>query len=419
MPVRKRIGKKTRALVRRSQVPKDGRKNMMKNDINSTKVGDMSIASRFVAFICAVALLNSFAVADNAGVVLMRTPGSHIYHDIVPVNAAHHFYTTIEGPSWENDHCCWRTYLDKDNRNCIDITGKKIYEPTLHHYDEATADVHAIHDWGTDVLVVGSTLGLGAFRLQYGDDTWRNPQLGVNIDSLVVDLIDTTYDSPKFMLAYRGWQITQSAKIDVFWTIETRKEMRSTMCELRIEGPLDNTRVVVGMTKHQGVQLIQDEESHNLITIGVQTEVNDSLMMAIHSDEEYFNSFTSQGDNHAMILDLDEDQIAKWAFVNSWVQEPDPLFKKPHWREDLFNDLPSPIRTAFEQNKKMFTAHGSLLKSRQPSDEWMVVNLAGKTIPQTAVLNKGCEAVRMAGGFYVLRDRNGQCLMQPVISRGR
>jgi|GEM_PF-4866140 len=375
----------------------------------------MSIASGYVIFIFAVALFNFSAAADTAGVVLMRTPGSHIYHDNVPVNAAHHFYTTIEGPSWENDHCCWRTYLDKDNRNCIDITGKKIYEPTLYHYDQETADVHAIHDWGTDVLVVGSTLGLGAFRLQYGDDTWRNPQLGINIDSLVVDLIDTTYDSPKFMIAYWGWQITQSAKIDVFWTIETKKEMRSTMCELKIEGPIDNTRVVVGMTKHQGVQLIQDEENHNLVTLGVQTEVNDSLMMAIHADEEYFNSFSSQGDNYAIILDPDEDQIAKWAFVNSWVQEPDPLFRNADWREDLFNDLPSPISTTFEHTKKVFTAHGSPLEARNSSNEWIMVNLAGKAIPQTAILNKEYATSRMAGGFYLLRDKKGNCIVQPVI----
>ena len=366
--------------------------------------------------------ISTGSTAADAGVVFMKTIGKHLYHEKVPVDATHNYYTSIEGPSWENNYCCWRTYLDQDNRNCVDITGKKRYEPTLAHYDEPNADVHAIHNWGTDVLVVGSTLGLGAFRIQYGDQTWRNPQLGIDIDSLVVDLIDTTYDSPKFQIAYWGWRITSSAKINAFWTLETKKEMRSTMAELKIDGPLNNnTKVIIGMTKNSGVRYIEDKENHNIITLGVQTEVNDSLMMALHADEKYFDSFTSNSAHYAIALKLDENQTAKWAFTQSWVQEPQPVFRKNGWQDELFSDLPPATGTAFEKSKfNVSDDNGSFISQSYPH-ECIVFDLAGRAVSSAHSLrhqNAGLQ--RMPKGYYLFRDMNNKQRVynMPIVNTG-
>lgn len=89
------------------------------------------------------------SIAGDPGVVFILQ-GKHLYHEKVPDDAPHQYYGTLEGPSWENNYCTWRTYIDQDNRNCIDLTGKKKYSPTLKNYDAPNADVHADNPWGTD-----------------------------------------------------------------------------------------------------------------------------------------------------------------------------------------------------------------------------------------------------------------------------
>lgn len=361
-----------------------------------------------VSALILVCMTISISAADP-GVVFWRTMGTHLYHENVPYNAPHQYYPNLEGPSWENHYCTWRMYIDQDNRNAIDLTGKYHYEPTLSNYDK-TCDVHADNPWGTDILEIGNTLGCGPFRLIHGDNTWKKPEIGGNLDSLVVDIIDSTYESPKLRLSYWGWDVGSGQKLDVFWTIETRKMMRPTVCKLKIEGALSNTKVVVGMSKAGGAKT-EDSENGNLITLGKQSQQGDSLLMAIHAEPNYFEEFTSNSANHAMVLIPDDSQTVKWAIMHSWVKEPDPVFHKEGWKDELFNDLDSipefrkEITHTIPKNKK--TNVTSSVARYRYSGNWAIYTLNGKKVQDrsnTTFLNT--LSPQKANGLYILKANN-------------
>jgi hypothetical protein len=339
----------------------------------------------------------------------MLPSGKHLYHEHVPDNAAHHYYGLLEGPAWENYYCAWRTYTDYENRNCVDMTGKYKYGPSLSNYNDPAVDVHADNPWGTDIFEIGYTLGLGAFRVQYGDTVWRNPQMAVNLDSLVVDLIDTSYTSPKFRIAYWGWKITTTAKINAFWTFQTKKTMRSTVCDLKIEGQLNNTKIVVGMTKIAGTTLTQDAAKGNLITIGKQSQFLDSLMMAIHADTPYFNKFTSDKNNWAMLLNLDANQTARWAFTFSWVKEPAPLFRQSNWQASLFTDLSQIVAVSKDGFQKPRDNKYRGQENALKAGSMIAYNISGKVVHgnfSSFVSNRIRNQV--PNGIYFVKDKNAQ-----------
>lgn len=279
------------------------------------------------------------------------------------------------------------------------------------------------------IFEIGTTLGLGAFRLMYGDATWRNPKLGGNLDSMVVDLLDTTYESPKFRIAYWGWKITPNAKINVFWTISTKKEMRSTMCELVIEGKpedYEKIKVVVGMTKpksNSGTSLTLDSLNRRIITLGKQSQQGDSLLLAMYAHPAYFSGFsTSNSANYAMILKLNKNHKAKWSFMYSWAKEPSPLFRETGWQSKLFKDLPAPEEEDTLPSTGTFpiiTNHSKITNSQVSLRRGILLDVQGRIVrgelPSILNLSDISSGIYFfkGEGFETINSKNKRLILIP------
>ncbi len=99
-----------------------------------------------------------------------------------------------DGPSWENDKVGFRHYFD--GRNAKDLFGKKVAEISpetvgINAEGAVEDNYHAMEDWGRDVLAVGSSLGIGGYALQIGDDLVR---LGVTVDDSVNNVEETSFN---------------------------------------------------------------------------------------------------------------------------------------------------------------------------------------------------------------------------------
>jgi len=70
----------------------------------------------------------------------------------------------MEGPAWENDKVAFRNYFDQ--RNGIDIFGKRTNKMTLQNVGLPGGNYHELADWGMDILKVGSSLGAGAIAIE-------------------------------------------------------------------------------------------------------------------------------------------------------------------------------------------------------------------------------------------------------------
>ena len=113
-------------------------------------------------------------------------------HDL-PKTLGYQPYQT-DGPSWENDKVGFRHYFD--GRNAKDLFGKKVAEISpetvgINAEGAVEDNYHVMEDWGRDVLAVGSSLGIGGYALQIGDDLVR---LGVTVDDSVNNVEETSFN---------------------------------------------------------------------------------------------------------------------------------------------------------------------------------------------------------------------------------
>jgi hypothetical protein len=348
------------------------------------------------------------------GVVLYRNGKRLGYHNVSPT-AEHHYFGYLEGPAWENKYCAFRYYIDKDDRNVIDIIGKLKDEAILQHFSDTAVDEHSTWPWGTDILKVNSAMGLGAFRL-FNNNAWINPQIPENIDSLVVIVKDSSVQTPSLQIGYYGWNIGSGNKITALLTISTTLNERPTHCELAITGNYTG-KVVIGMVNHRdntsnpnrsSIKLLQEQDPPLLATIGKQGGLQegfaDTLLMAIFADKTYFDSFANDGTtNYGMVLKPDTDKKVKWSIGYSWARETNPLYRNTNWRELLRGTTGtiSPI-------DKHLTSHLHSCANITSAGHSEYYSLSGKSVGFGSPTNFASNSY--AHGLYLVRQGSSTAL---------
>ena len=192
---------------------------------------------------------------DTVGAVLHRKDATyHIAHINVPDDASTSYFGYLAGPAIDNQYCDFRAYIDTTNRNMGDCIVKFKYIPILEYFDDTAQNEHTFSSWGEDEYNGGPSgtgcLGLGAFRLVDTTGAWLNPEIGHNLDSLVITILDSSMATPKFSIGYWGWKAgTGGTKINVTWTWSAIRAMRPAYCSVAIQGAF-NGKVVAGFTNH-------------------------------------------------------------------------------------------------------------------------------------------------------------------------
>ncbi|MCH8494195.1 MAG: DUF4861 domain-containing protein [Balneolales bacterium] len=186
----------------------------------------------------------------------------------------------MEGPVWESDKVGYRSYLDARNR--IDIFGKSMQELVL---DTITQNYHQIHPWGTDVLVVGSSLGLGTVAAVYNGevqtiDNWSGRRFEVPVNGPLRSIIRMTYND---------WNVFGST-VDVVWEVEIHAGNRYTEQRVRLSGVANNLTLGTGIVKHPPAEVLHTGSDSNSLyawTSGDQSDQGHRLDMGIAIPERY------------------------------------------------------------------------------------------------------------------------------------
>jgi hypothetical protein len=358
----------------------------------------------------AIAAFPVFTTAAPVGAVLYRD-GSPVHYSRykVPANAVHHYFGFLEGPAWENNYCAYRTYVDSANRNAIDFIAKYKPGPILQYFDDPTLDQHTNSSWGTDCFGLGTTMGLGPFRL-YNNNQWLNPQLGKNLDSMVITILDSSTQTPKASIAYYGWNIGTGSKLTVTWIIGTTFNERPTHCEVIVNGDYTG-KVVIGIINNNKrghpVTVIKDSTKALLATIGKQGAVSegftDTLLLAAHAEKSYFSAFAEDDQNYGMVLTPDADKKVKWSIAYCWAKETDPIFRKPDWQNLLF-----------ASNTKTVREHVRAVTFRSSSNQRLIsytnhYSLTGKKLKIDPGTRKP-----LANGLVFIRNANGSPLKRVI-----
>jgi hypothetical protein len=359
----------------------------------------------FFLFLTALA---AFTYASPCGAVLYRENSSvHYSYFNVPEGTTHHYFGLLEGPAWENKYCTYRTYVDSADRNSIDFIVK--YKPIaiLQNFNNPSVDEHSDNSWGTDCFSIGSSMGLGAFRLFYNNQ-WLNPRIGKagrNLDSMVISIADSSQQTPKVKITYYGWNIGSGKKITVVWTISTTENERPTHCEVTILGEYTG-KVVIGLTNNNKrghpVTLIQDSTKAILATLGRQGAKSegftDTMLLAAYSSKKYFSSFSDNGENYGLVLSPDENKTVQWSFVYSMALETSPFFRSRNWQDSLFAE------TKINGEKK----HGPSVYPRNQMRGVEIKDaftISGKKLNLTK--SPRTTASLLTGKIIIVRDING------------
>ncbi|MBA3514867.1 MAG: DUF4861 family protein, partial [Pyrinomonadaceae bacterium] len=118
-----------------------------------------------------------------------------------PKRAHAAFNQKYEGPGWESDRVAWRLYFDQ--RNAIDLFGKRQPALALDYFAQPGVDYHQESPFGRDIYKNGDALGLGSIGAwadgravkvaDVAERTWK-----VVADGPVRAIVD---------LNYRGWKV--------------------------------------------------------------------------------------------------------------------------------------------------------------------------------------------------------------------
>lgn len=226
----------------------------------------------------------------------------------------------FEGPVWESDLVGYRYYLDARNR--VDVFGKRVPEPVLH---AVTGDYHAINDWGTDVLKVGSSLGLGTPAAQTAEGlqtlgTAKHRAVEVVANGPLRSILRTTY---------RDWEVEGTA-LHVVSDLVIQAGQRWTEQRLRITnaaGQPISIPIATGIVKHPAAPALTTgiHADHRYgLTWGAQTDKDNGLGMAVLLPERYTPLPLPDDLSHAYTLQPD-DGILVYRYAAAWALERDPI----------------------------------------------------------------------------------------------
>lgn len=172
----------------------------------------------------------------------------------------HNDYFRWEGPGWESERVGYRLYLDQ--RNTIDIFGKKVKYPVLHHIDERDEtgkSIHSYHDmadWGMDIFKVGESMGVGTLgALEKGKLKKVAP-----VDSTFFHIYTNGPLLAGIDLGYFGWQL-EDKKYNVMSRLTISAESRLTKHQVSFLGDAP-AKIVTGMADHGNVEVLSGSGDH-------------------------------------------------------------------------------------------------------------------------------------------------------------
>ncbi len=276
--------------------------------------------------------------------------------------------------------------------------------------------------WGRDEYNGGPSgtgcLGLGAFRLVDTTGAWLNPEIGHNLDSLVITILDSSMATPKFSIGYWGWKAgTGGTKINVTWTWSAIRAMRPAYCSVAIQGAF-NGKVVAGFTNHgptsmggtgdSVVTIVKDSTQALLADIGKQCgpgeDFVDTMALAIYALPGYFAGYVQNGYNLGMLLKPDTNHTVQYEVAYNAATEPTILYRNVNWHYTMFGLTP-PVSVLPENRQPLPVAIHSPVK-RGPAEYF---TLSGQRISmpqaQAGAMNRGIRMLPRYISFGRRTDR--------------
>jgi len=200
---------------------------------------------------------------------------------IVPANLPDkHKWIMFEGPTLENDVVAYRFY--GDSRNRADIFGKTVPDLVM---DTVSWKYHDIMNWGSDILKVGNSLGLGSPAIWYQDTLYTLS----DYEEKTIEVLENALNKSTIRTTFKNLNI-EGVKFDLIqdWSIEAGQPWTEIHLEV-LNGELpDGMSFATGIVKHLP-NIIEGETStyDYAMNWGKQSFHKENLGMAILAEKKY------------------------------------------------------------------------------------------------------------------------------------
>lgn len=259
-------------------------------------------------------LLRQPQVYDDATKTKIHAPYRSVQKIEVPKDLSpQNKWVMFEGPVLENDLIAYRFYMDKRHR--FDIYGKRVADLVM---DTVSWNYHKVMDWGSDILKVGNSLGIGSPAIWYQDSIYTLSEY----DQKTVEITEQTHDFANIRTTFKGLSVA-GHRFDLIqdWSIKAGE----AWCELSLEvvnGQLpEGMHFATGIVKH----LEQCEtQTHNrqlaAYTWGEQSFHHENLGMAIVIPQHFQPEKVEDADSHTFIM-KNASAKAHYRFLAAWERD--------------------------------------------------------------------------------------------------
>ena len=219
----------------------------------------------------------------------------------------------FEGPVLENDLVAYRYYADSRHR--FDIYGKTVNDLVM---DTVSWKYHDIMNWGSDILKVGNSLGLGSPAIYYKDSIYTLS----DCSKKEIEIITTGAKTSSIRTTFTGLNI-EDHQFDLIqdWSIEAGNPSSKIKLNV-VNGKLpEGMRFATGIVKK--LPKIITKTSHSTfyaMNWGKQTFHGENMGMAIVSKDKYRPTMIENKLNHLMVFGLDNSEVI-YSFVSIWEKD--------------------------------------------------------------------------------------------------
>lgn len=247
----------------------------------------------------------------------------------------------MEGIGFENDKVAFRNYYDQ--RNGMDIFGKRIPDMVLDSVGIRGTDYHKLADWGMDILHVGNSLGAGAIALEINDTVYPVR----NLDESYYHLISDGPLRAIFKLEHKNVKINNRVyQIDQYISIYGGSFFY--IDEVVVNGLNGDEKLVTGIVNLYSDSLYIDHPNDkytDFYTHSIQAMDTTYLGMGIIVSNDLkpeklsYNISTKGIESTYMIaIDFNKNNKAKYWFYEGWERTDSGFKNREYFRDLLIND---------------------------------------------------------------------------------
>lgn len=245
-----------------------------------------------------------------------RIKGDYLSRDklTIPQNLTpQNKWIMFEGPILENDLVAYRYYADSRHR--FDIYGKTVDDLVM---DTVSWDYHDIMDWGSDILKVGNSLGLGSPAIWYQDSVYTLS----DCEKKTIEIIENENNRSTVRTTFKNLTIVgQSFDLQQDWSIVAGQPW----CEIHLKvlnGDLpEGMNFATGIVKHL-TEITEGKNSENFYAYnwGKQSFHEENMGMALHIPLNHEPMLIEDKLSHAYTFRNGRREI-KYKFLSVWERD--------------------------------------------------------------------------------------------------